>query len=312
MATFHEGFSNIKVNLIDFPEKIATKGTLFNEWGSESYEIPMTDKMEFLQTLIKGKTFPKFVLEGVRLNFCIQNISRICLAQLTRDNAIFCSESHGLRPLTMDFNIPMNLAQDKSIMDKLEQAQSLLEEAYIEACEKEMPYPETRYLGLHAQTINVNASFTLGSFKRCCFSRTNNSFCDELNYVYRKMFACVRDYVNKYTYMSERIIWDWILDGCIDDSFYTRTAVYNGDFACEECEVETPAHNDWRKSGWFIELKRIYEEEPYLLTPHEITLVEEKYNNKVLPTTYNPDEPRVAKNAIKEMPYYKEHKHERV
>lgn len=314
MGTFHKGFKNIQVHLLDFPEDIGTMGTLFNQWGSEEFKIPMREKPKFIETLLKGKTFPKFILEGIRVNFCIKGISRICLAQLTRDNAIFCSESHGLRPLSMEFNIPLCIAEDESIMDKLQKAQYYLEEAYIEACEKELPYPETRYLGLHAQTINVNASYTLGSFRKACFSRTNNSFCDELNYVYRKMFRCLRAYIEQHADLMSRRIWDWAINeqNCIDDSYYTRTAVFNGDFQVDDYGkmVDQPAHNDWRKSGWFIELKRIAKEEPSLLTGHEKSLINVFYDRDDLPTTYDSRQPRVAKNAIKNTSYYKEHRND--
>lgn len=308
MAKFHKGFSNIKVKLIDFPKNIAEKACEFNEFGSENYYIPDLNEEGFVLKFKNGKTFPKYVFEACRISFSIEGISRICLAQLTRDNAIFCSESHGLRPLSMEFNIPYCLYEDTSIMDKLKKAQYLLEEAYIEACEKELPYPETRYLGLHAQTISVNASYTLSAFQRACYSRTNNSFCDELNYVYRKMYYELRKMMSKISKNDYEILLTLFNDDkCIDDNFYTRTAVYNGDFSVEDKYVESPAHNDWRKSGWFKELQDIEEEEPELLTLKELRLIH-KYSKGNLPSTYDRSCLRVARNAIKTMEYYNEHR----
>lgn len=310
MATFHNGFKDIEVKLIDAPENIDEKATEFNEWGSENFSLPAIDEDEFADKFVKGKTFPKYVLEACRVSFCIKGISRICLAQLTRDNAIFCSESHGLRPLNMDFNIPLCIATDESIMNKIKQAQSILEDAYIESCEKEYPYPETRYIGLHAQTINVNASYTIGAFVRACYSRTNNSFCDELNYVYRKMFLCVEDWIYDNNTTAQKILKHIInRKTCIDDSYYTRTNVYNGDFSCDVFQKsDYPAQNDWRKSGWKMELERMLNEEPELLTEKEKMLITAWKNvpEWTIPTSYDSDEFRVAKNAIKTMTYYKE------
>ena len=148
MAKFNKGYSNIKVKLLSFEgDNLAKRAYQFGVYGSDAYRIPDSeyeeDKEEvkrFVREVINGTTFPKFLMEGMRIDFSVEGISRICLAQLTRDNAIFCSESHGLRPLSQEFNIPLNIANDESIMSKLEQAQKLLEEAYIECCEKEIPF----------------------------------------------------------------------------------------------------------------------------------------------------------------------------
>lgn len=323
MAIFNKGYSNIKVKLISWTgEDLAKQCYEFGVYGSDAYERPQLtyDKDSraskiFVKELLNGTTFPKYAFLGTRINFSIEGISRICLAQLTRDNAYFCSESHGLRPLSQEFNIPLNIANDESIMDKVTRAQSLLEEAYIEACEKELPYPETRYICLHSQTISLTASYTPSDFARACYSRTNNSFCDELNYVYRKMFFELSKAISKLTDENSKSIWCWLINEkkCIDDSFYKRTNVFNGDFSpslAVQNNVDKPAQNDWRKSCWKIELEKILVNEPYLLTQKER---EEILNWQVtetcgeeLYTTYKDTLPRASKNAIKNMPYYKE------
>lgn len=323
MAKFNKGYSNIKVKLLSFEgDNLAKRAYQFGVYGSDAYRIPDAeyeeDKEEvkrFVREVINGTTFPKFLMEGTKIDFSVEGISRICLAQLTRDNAIFCSESHGLRPLSQEFNIPLNIANDESIMNKLEQAQKLLEEAYIECCEKEIPFPESRYICLHSQTISLTCSFTPASFARACYSRTNNSFCDELNYVYRKMFYELKKAFLNLKDKNSVVLWNWLINkkNCIDDNFYKRTNVFNGDFLpFDNTPVEAPAQNDWRKSCWKIELERMLEEEPWLLTDKEKMeisrwkIVEE--TGLELPTTYDKNLPRAAKNSIKTMPYYKESK----
>lgn len=325
MAIFNEGYKNIKVRLLSFEgDSLAKRCYEFGVYGSDAYERPpksyVKDSIEvqrFVDEVLRGKTFPKFAMVGTRIEFAVEGISRICLAQLTRDNAIFCSESHGLRPLSQEFNIPLNIAKDKSIMSKVKAAQNLLEEAYIEACEKELPYPETRYICLHSQTISLTCSFTPADFARACYSRTNNSFCDELNYVYRKMFYALMSNICKLNDENSKTLWLWLINEkkCIDDNFYTRTKVFNGDFLpFEDIKPETPAQNDWRNSCWKMELERMLIEEPYLLTAKEKAEIARwrvvESANITLPTTYNGECYRVAKNAIKNMPYYKGDKNE--
>lgn len=328
MAKFNEGYKNIKVKLISWTgEDLAKQCYEFGRYGMDNmsidrdeYDADDVKSKIFVCDLVNGKTFPKYAMYGTRINFSIEGISRICLAQLTRDNAYFCSESHGLRPLSQEFNIPLCIAKDESIMSKVKQAQSLLEEAYIEACEKELPYPETRYIALHSQTISVSASYTPADFARACYSRTNNSFCDELNYVYRKMYYELRKAIDNLTNVDSRLIWSWLINEkrCIDDSYYTRTNVFNGDFNPYDAINHTavyPAQNDWRKSGWKLELQRILEEEPELLTFKEKECIRswntQELFDEELYTTYDGTDERVAKNAIKDTDYYKEHKDEK-
>ena len=321
MAKFNNGYSNIKVKLLAFDgENLAKDCYEFGQYGLdrtalfwEQYEEDSENVKQFVKELILGKTFPKYALLGHRILFSIEGISRICLAQLTRDAAFFCSESHGLRPLSQEFNIPMNIYSDKSIMSKLSKAQELLEKAYIEACEKEIPFPESRYICLHSQTISLTAGFTAADFSRSCRSRTNNSFCDELNYVYRKMFNCLKKAIEQLEDVNSKQIWSWLINekNCIDDGYYTRTKVFNGDFSLMDervkdlaLSVEEPAQNDWRKSFWKMELERSILEEPEHLTEREKNTIKNWQKSKNLPTTYDGDNERAAKNYIQLMDYW--------
>ena len=195
MATFHNGYENVKVTIVNWPGNDLAKnvyefGRLSHDFYVplvENYDSKHADCQKLIDKIIEGTTLPKFALNQ-RIEFRIENITRICLAQLTRDSAIFASASTGVFPMSQDFNIPMNIYADDSIMEKLKAAQHLLEEAYIEACEKEYPTIESRYIGLHCQTISLTASYTFVDFVRSCYSRTSSNFCDECNYVYRLMY----------------------------------------------------------------------------------------------------------------------------
>lgn len=323
MATFHNGYENIKVTIVNWPGNDIAKNVY--EFGrlSHDFYIPLVEKynennpdcQKLIDKIVEGTTLPKFALNQ-RIEFRIENITRICLAQLTRDSAIFASASTGVFPMSQDFNIPMNIYADKSIMTKLEAAQKLLEEAYIEACEKEYPTIESRYIGLHCQTISLTASYTITDFVRSCFSRTSSNFCDECNYVYRLMYkALMEGILEEVKDENSLLLYQWLLPECkcINDGTYKRERLYNSDFTWDKNYIpKLPALNDWRKSGWKIELERMLCDGTGYLTQKEIDYINEwlewDYSLRNLPTTYDNTQPDVAVNMIKTMPYYEEHK----
>ena len=321
MATFHNGYENIKVTIVNWPGNDIAKNVY--EFGrlSHDFYVPLAEKYDennvdcqkLIDKIIEGTTLPKFALNQ-RVEFRIENITRICLAQLTRDSAIFASASTGVFPMSQDFNIPMNIYADKSIMSKLEQAQVLLEEAYIEACEKEYPTIESRYIGLHCQTISLTASYTFADFVRSCHSRTSSNFCDECNYVYRLMYrALMTGILEEVSDRNSVALYNWLLPEhkCINDGTYKRERLYNSDFTWDKNYIPSyPALNDWRKSGWKLELERMLYTGTGWLTQKEIEYINEWFewdeSAQKLPTTYDNTRPDVAVNMIKNMPYYKE------
>lgn len=320
---FNNGYKHITVKLLYADSDLAKHAYEFGREGeSIHYELPERyDENEyeckrFIGNLINGKTFPKYCLEGHRISFNVKGISRICLSQLTRDNAIFCSGTQGTKVLSQEYNIPMNIYADKEIMRNIKKAQKYLETAYQLCCEKNIPYPESRYILIGSHTINCNCSFTLSAFVRACYSRTNNSFCDELNYVYRKMFHELDVFIHQLNDQNSRKLWQHFVNekNCINDEPYTRASIFNNDFmpkhnTFNNYTVETPAQNDWRKSCWKMELERIYDEEAYLLTSREIEEIEywKRIPDKELPTTFDEESCWSPANMIKQA-NYKEHK----
>ena len=318
MGTFHNGFKDIKVTLINseennLAEKIYEFGRLSNDYNYtliEKYDEEHEDCKKLINKIIEGTTLPKYALEGVRFNFKIENISRICLAQLTRDKAIFASASTGVFPLTQDFNLPMSIFNNEKIMDKLDKAQKLLEEAYIIACNEEIPSIEARYIGLHCQNISLTVSYTANDFVRSCYSRTSSNFCDECNYVYRLMYKKIKDMMSLVKDVNSKNLYEWMFpeNKCINDGFYKRERLFNSDFTVmEKYDVKNPALNDWRKSGWKMELERMYFEDTGYLTDKEKELI--RYwtsNEENLRSTYDSSAPDTIKTMIKSMPYYRE------
>ena len=201
MAKFNYGYDNISVKLIgwsgdNFAKEVYEFGRLshdYNEVLPETYDKDNPDCIKLINKIIEGTTLPKFAMQGTRIRFQINKISRICLAQLTRDPAIFASSSTGVFPLTQEFNMPISVMEQADVMEKIREAQKLLEEAYIMLCEREVPSIEARYVGLHPQVISLTAAYLPSDFSRASYSRTSSNFCDECNYLYRLMFNEIRD-----------------------------------------------------------------------------------------------------------------------
>lgn len=314
--TFNNGFENIKVTLIDWPgtefaEKVYKFGQLSHDYYQglpSEYDENDPNCTKLIDKIIAGKTLPKFAMQGLRFSFKIENISRICLAQLTRDSAIFASASTGVFPLSQDFIMPMSIYKDDVIMDKVKQAQKLLEEAYIMAIEKEIPTIEARYIGLHCQTISLTASYTAADFARSCHSRTSSNFCDECNYIYRLMYKAIIQSIGSDFDKNSIKLYRWLFNEtkCINDGYYDRERLFNSDFTASHYTPELPALNDWRKSGWKLELERMFNNATGYLTDHEFAMIHDwlTKNEDELFTTYDSSQPDVAINLIKEMDYY--------
>lgn len=316
---FNNGYNNIKVELKDWlgddlARQVYNFGRLSHDFIDplpEMYDANNPDCVKLIDKIIEGTTLPKFALQGHRINFAIYKMSRICLAQITRDPAFFASASTGVFPLTQEFNMPMSIMKDESIMNKVEKAQKLLEEAYIEACEKEIPSIEARYIGLHPQVISLTASYVPSDFVRACYSRTSSNFCDECNYVYRLMYHELRKAIDNLTEPNSIKLWNWLIkeNKCICDGIYARERLFNSDFTYDKSYKPTKkALNDWRKSGWKLELERMLKEQPYLLTEKEKKAISqwmEDEKSGELATTYDNTERDVLVNAIKEMDYAK-------
>lgn len=325
---FNEGFKNIKVKLIDYAgNDLAKKVYEFGKFSHDFYPVLTPNNYieqnkictKLIDKIIEGTTLPKYALQGTRLTFEVRGISRICLAQLTRDKAMFASASTGVYPLTQEFNIPMNIYRDDSIMDKLKKAQKILEEAYVEACEKEIPSIEARYIGLHPQVINITCSYEISDFVRSCYSRTSSNFCDECNYIYRLMYRALLEAISRDVTDSNSIkLYKWLIpeNKCINDSVYKREHLYNSDFIPDESyKSSMNAINDWTKSGWKLELERMYFTGNGYLTNKEKSIIrnwlEDEEQGKTLKKTYDSNQPYVLKNAIKDYDYYKSTKGDR-
>ena len=319
MAIFRNGYENIKVSLITFKGNDLAKEVYgfnqlaeFNEGDGGEYSPTNPEAIRIVDEIIAGKTFPKYAFEGHNVAFKIENISRINLAQLTRERGFFCSASGDVRPLTQDFIIPAAIYARKDWMERLSKIERDIEDLYIDMCEDGITYMESRYIGLHAQTISLTYNASFSDWARSCNIRTENNFADEINYIYRLMRNEVRKEIEKVTDPLSKKLWNWLFSFTDNKKRYNRDHTYNNDFKRfaepEGYEFSEPAHNDWRKSSWKIEMEKMYKERPELLLDGEKEMIEKWMDMEAkgieLPTTYDPNFELTAKARIKTVDYY--------
>lgn len=329
MAKFNNGFENIKVELIDCAgNDLARRVCCFGQ-GAEFYEgfnnisdyCPDNPKCEqIVDDIIKGDTFPKYAMSGHSVTFSIKGISRICLAQLTREGSsdtgtFFCSESSGTRPLTQEQIVPMNIYANADWMKQWTDINERMEKLYCEMLDAGIPFMDARYLMPHNQTINICYTASVGSFIASCKKRLDNSIADEINYVYRLMIDAICMMV--YSEVTDKLslkLWRWLIQK-MKVTRYSKNATYRNDFTVYPAEEDLPlAHNDWRKSQWKMELERMYKEMPWLLFPEELDMIKRWHTVQEqggkLHANYDETAAFTPETTVKKMYYYKEHKNE--
>lgn len=325
MAKFNNGFENITVELVSFAgNDLAKRVCVFGQHAEFYTGLKSTNEYsedndfckQIVDEIVSGVTFPKYALQGHSVTFSIRGISRVCLAQLTREGTndtgtFFCSASSGTRPLTQEQIIPMNIYKNKNWMERYAKINKDLESLYIDILEAGIPFMDARYIMPHAQVIDICYTASMISFIGSCCKRLDHCIADEINYVYRLMKwelkkAIERDVTDK---LSKKL-WYWLLDKA-DVKKYSTNVTYRNDFERyklpENVKFEENAHNDWRNSQWKLELERMYTDKCYLLENNELEMVEnwlylEKHGG--LSATYNADDKFTPQQSIKEMDYY--------
>lgn len=333
MAKFNNGFKNIKVELINYAgDDLAKRVCCFGQHAefytglnSVNNYSPNDDFCkQIVDEIVNGITFPKYALQGHSVTFSISGISRVCLAQFTREGnsdtgTFFCSASSGTRPLTQEQNIPMNIYERKDWMLRYEKINDLLEDLYCDMLSEGIPFMDARYIMPHAQTIDICYTASMQSFISSCKKRFDNCIADEINYLYRLMLNELKKAIQKDVKDTlSKTLWNWLIDKC-DIHTYSTNVTYRNDFERfkkpASVKFDENAHNDWRKSQWKKELERIYAERPELLLPGEQHMIEEWLQSELygmpLKACYNPNDYFTPEKSIKAMPYYKEHKNDR-
>ncbi len=319
MAKISRGYENISVDLIHWVgEDLAKQVWDFGKNGEtyrfrQDYSPTDPDVEYFIGEVIAGRTFPKYVLEGARVAFRLNNISRINLAQVTREQGFFCSETSAGMPMRQELILPGNLYDRPGFLERYTRIIEELEDMYSELAEDDIPYPDMRYIMPHNETISLTYTTENGKFMRSCASRTDSGWCDEINYMYRLMRYELEKRVEQLQDPLSKKLWQWLLAKSYKVKPFTRPNSYNEDFKqvpVTEKDVFTESSVcNFTKSFWKEELERMYKEEPYLLTEYEKQTIEswqDKTDEElVAESLYDATDPKAVNQAIKNAPYYR-------
>lgn len=288
------GYDDISAEVIDYNQEIAKHAwncyrMTWKNLQNQAYDVNNECVKAAIDNIIKMKALP-MPREQALITFRINNISRVCLAQITRQRkAAFNVESQMPCPITHNVIIPKNVIKSKY----LERAMKLIEESqalYDDLIKEGYPPQDLRYLTMHGQTTSLVYVVDINTFVGSFPFRCENNLSDEINLVYR---LCKKALI-------ERLNADYEL-GSIDElthQFYTRILA-NADAAgakqhvglnCDKVfgnsferfphankdVVDATEHCDYdfRKSAWYQELIDIYKTKPELLFEGEKEMIE--------------------------------------
>jgi len=296
---FVEGYEAINVSLNSITLKI---GKLI--WDAYKMTWVKYQEIEYDPTneiikkacfdVINNKALPT-PKESIKFNFKIENVSRVCLAQITRGRIgwWFNVESQMPQYLNHGVTIPLNIAKSKfdaRVKDMIIETQKLYEEMAKEG----FPPQDLRYLCMHGQQTSMVADCNFAALPGFFMMRAENGLTDELNLVARMMkreiYNKVYDaYYNNFLDVLEYDLWNTMLSklDClgskqklcmITDKVLGNTGRFpsaNDDVASPEGKIKPDF--DFKKSAWFLELKRLNKN---LLFPGEEEMIKTWNNGK--------------------------------
>lgn len=297
MKNISIGYEDISVQVIDYNKTLAEHTwncyrMTWKELQNIKYDVNDERIVKAINDVVLYRALPMPREQGI-ITFRINNISRICLAQLTRQRkACFNVESQMPRPIEHNVIIPLNIYEDEELK---EEAIKLTEESkafYNKCIAKGIPPQDARYMTLHGQTTScvyvVDINTFVGSFGQRC----ENNIADEINLVYRLCKKAILDKleedfknneIDALTFrMYTRIIAPADCQGskmhvCMNYDKVFGNAARRYPSANEEIEeITKTADYDFKKSAWYLELQKLPEE---LLFPDEKEMIEKWQKN---------------------------------
>lgn len=296
--SIQNGYKGIDVEIIAYTKHPAkTMWDMLKQTWIELQNIEYNPENEIVRDFIMGsleKRLNPTPQETIMIQMVFKNISRVNLAQLTRHRGwLFQVESQMPQHVTHNVILPLNIINSEfyeRAVKLIEDSQQLYDDMTAGNESKEttnIPYQDARYLLIHGQTCNASCSFTLPQLVNVCGQRLENNTADEINYAFRILLAKLvkeilidkeMDKLDKHIYLYNLAKCDCF--GANVNKCFTCDDVFGNSFkrfpdgneyvtkATKNCKF------DFRKSAWYAELKRIYNEEPELLLPGEREMIE--------------------------------------
>lgn len=280
MKNYSKGYEDISVQVIDYNSDLARHAwncyrMTWKELQNVEYNTTNQRVRQAIEDIIKYRALPMPREQGI-ITFRINNISRVCLAQITRQRkACFNVESQMPRPIEHNVIIPLNIFEDKELNEEAMNVIEASQKLYDKCIEKGIPPQDARYITMHGQTTScvyvVDINTFVGSFGQRC----ENNIADEINLVYRLCKKAIllridEDFENakidELTYeMYNQIIRPADCQGakqkvCLNYDKVFGNGAQRYPSANEEIEEITKnADYDFKKSAWYLELQRLDE-----------------------------------------------------
>lgn len=295
MKHFSAGYADISVSVLDFTKHIAK-----HAW--DCYKMTWRDLQEVrydphdarvrkaIKNIIEFKALP-MPREQALMTFRINNISRVCLAQITRQRkAAFNVESQMPQPVGHNVIIPLNIWQDPELRHEAIELCEKSQKFYDKLVNIGIPYQDARYMLMHGQTTSCAYVVDINTFVGSFGMRCENNLSDEINLVYRLCLNAMKNRIKR-AYQDNEIdeldyeFYDAILKNCdcmgakqkkgmnTDEVFgnsFARFEAANDDVvkATKNCSC------DFTKSAWYAELIRLRRLSPELLFDGEKQMID--------------------------------------
>lgn len=281
MKNISKGYEDISVELIDYESNIAEHAwncyrMTWKHLQNVPYN-PFDDRCkEALNNIIKMRALP-MPREQAIMTFRINNISRVCLAQITRQRkAAFNVESQMPRPVEHNVILPLNIVLDDELSNEARELIRKSQAFYDKLINKGIPPQDARYLLMHGQTTSLVYVVDINTFVSSFGFRCENNLSDEINLVYR---LCKKAILDKITYdRSCDAIDDLTYEfyktivsaadamgakqhiGANVDHVFGNSFKRYPDANEEVTEITKNCDYDFAKSAWYLEMQRLPEE----------------------------------------------------
>lgn len=295
MNNISKGYSDISAEVIDYNQDIARHAwncyrMTWKHLQNVEYDVNNEDVKKAVDNIIKFKALP-MPREQAIMTFRINNISRVCLAQITRQRkAAFNVESQMPRPIEHNVIIPLNIYNSDKFRARAQEIINMSQALYDDMIADGIPPQDARYMTMHGQTTSLVYVVDVNTFTSSFGFRCENNLSDEINLVYRLCKKAILDRIDK-DYQDEKIdklTWDFYnriiyaadCDGAKQHVGKNCDMVFGNSFErypSANDEVKQCTENcdyDYSRSAWYLELIEMYHKNPKLLFDGEKEMIE--------------------------------------
>lgn len=278
MNNISKGYEDITVEVVDYVKNIAEHAwdcykMTWRGLQNVKYDVNDPRVQEAVRNIMFYRALP-MPREQANITFKISNVSRVMLAQITRQSlGRFNVESQMPEPVGHNVIMPLNIYNNDKLSEKAKKLIELSQEVYNDCIAEGIPPQDARYLLMHGQTTSLAYVANVNVFTAAFPMRCENNLSDEINLVYR---LCKRAILNK--------VEEDYKNGEIDIltyEFYTKIITpadaagaarkvgqnYDGVFGNsfkrypdandEITKITENCSYDYTKSAWYLELQRL-------------------------------------------------------